>query len=265
MNSSPIDGTGILRSVPTIGRKNYFNHDIDLSALPLIVYNNTESVISYLHLAEPNHFFASETLKILVEDRKTAHAERIKNNRNIVTMHHGDLVMVLTAIQSVKDKDKVAKLSYVVRVPFQSVRGIGCGSYKARKTNTPDCPDLKFMSEDLYILSPSLRSCEPIVSCDSPYLNQSHAPIVNPLKKYLNIELYNKRLFIKQPKTFTPPFRHDHTTLKLFPQELRTPFTTLSKIHAETYTSPPQPLIERIDTNYCSPPTLTSLQNHFLL
>ena len=97
-------------------------------------------------------------------------------------MHHGDLVMVLTAIQSVKNKDKVAKLSYVVRVPFQSVRGIGCGSYKARKTNTPDCPDLKFMSEDLYILSPSLRSCEPIVSCDSPYLNQSHAPIVNPLK-----------------------------------------------------------------------------------
>ena len=192
MNSSPIDGTDILRSVPTIGRKLYFHHDINLSALPLIVYYNPESVISYLHLAEPNHFFASKTLKILVEDRKTAHAERIKNNRNIVTMHHGDLVIVLTAIQSVKDKDKVAKLSFAVRVPFQSVRGIGYGSYKARKTNRPDCPDLKFMSKDLYILPPSLRSCEQIVSCDVPYLNQSHAPFVNPLKNTSTLSCITK-------------------------------------------------------------------------
>ena len=44
-NSSPIDGTDTLRSVLTIGRELRFLLDIALSALPLLVYDNAESVI----------------------------------------------------------------------------------------------------------------------------------------------------------------------------------------------------------------------------
>ena len=120
-NSSPIDGTGILRSVPAIGRELRFPLDVDISALPALVTNNADSVISYLRLTDNNRHFATTILKILIEDRRDTHAERINHSRNIVSMQPGDLVMARTAVQSAKSKDKVAKLSYAVRGPFQII------------------------------------------------------------------------------------------------------------------------------------------------
>ena len=76
-------------------------------------------------------------------------------------MNPGDIVMTRTAIQSDKATNKVAKLCYAVRRPFQSIRGTGLGSYIVRKLNKPDSPEFKFLSEDLYILPPSLKPCEP--------------------------------------------------------------------------------------------------------
>ena len=49
-NSSPTDGTDILRSVPALGRELRSLLDIDLSALPPIVSNNADSVVSYYDL-----------------------------------------------------------------------------------------------------------------------------------------------------------------------------------------------------------------------
>ena len=53
-----------------------------------------------------------------MKDRRTALAERINNTRNIVTIYPEDLVMARITIQSYKAYDKVAKLSYAVRVCF---------------------------------------------------------------------------------------------------------------------------------------------------
>ena len=53
-NSSPIDCTGILPSVPVIGWELCFPLDIDLSALPPIISNNNESVVYFLHLIDCN-------------------------------------------------------------------------------------------------------------------------------------------------------------------------------------------------------------------
>ena len=114
-NSSPIDGTDILRSVPAIGREFRFSLDVDISTLPTLVANNAESVISYLRLTDTNRHFTTAILKIPIEDRGDTHAERINHSRNIVSMQPGNLVMARTAVQSDKSKDKVAKLSYVVR------------------------------------------------------------------------------------------------------------------------------------------------------
>jgi len=51
------------------------------------------------------------------------------------------------------------------------------------------------MAYDLYPLPPSLKSCEPVDTIDTRYLNQFHTPITNPLKKALHIELYNEKWF----------------------------------------------------------------------
>ena len=48
-------------------------------------------------------------------------------------MYPEDLVTNRTAIQSDKTKDKVTKLSYIVRDPFQTVGGTGRGSHTGRK------------------------------------------------------------------------------------------------------------------------------------
>ena len=84
--------------------------------------------------------------------------------------------------------------------------------------NKPDSPELNFMSENLYVLLLSLKPCEPIDSSDTLYLNQSHAPIVNPLKN-INFKLYNEKRFTNPRKSFAPPFKHDHVTSK-FLEEL---------------------------------------------
>ena len=63
-NSLPIDGTDILRSVPTIGRKLRFPLDVDISALAALVSNNADSAVSYLHLTDYNRHFATAILNI---------------------------------------------------------------------------------------------------------------------------------------------------------------------------------------------------------
>ena len=43
------------------------------------------------------------------------------------------------------------------------------------------------MSEDLYILPPSLKPYEPVDGSNTRYLNQYHISIVNPLKCYYTL------------------------------------------------------------------------------
>ena len=166
-NSAPIDGTDILRSIPAIGREQHFPLAINLNAAPKLIQNNAQAVLDYFKLTDANRHFSSSILKILIEDRRTAHAERINNSRNPVVLQAGDIVMARTAIQSNLIKNKVAKLSYSVRGPYQIVRHTGFGSYYVRKLNKPDSPEFKFMVYDLYPLPPSLKPCEPVDTTDS--------------------------------------------------------------------------------------------------
>ena len=257
-NTSPIDGTDIFCSVPTLGRELQFPIDVDISTLPLLVSNNNDSVVSYLRLTDSNRHFATAILKILIEDRRTAHVERINNNINIVSMRPDDFVMDRTAVQSDKSKDKVAKLNYVTRGSFQIVQGTGRGGCIVRKLHKLDSPELKFMSEDLYILPPSLKSCEPVDSSDTRYPNQSHAPITNPFKKPLSIEFYNEKWFSHPPKTSPPQFVHEHATLSFHPAAT-SPCPTLAKLHEDTYTSSPTPLLKDYLVSNYSPLTPSTL------
>ena len=223
-NSAPIDDTEILRSTVAIGHEFRFPIDINLSGLPQLTQNNDQSTIDYLRLTDSNRRFSSSILKILIEYRRTMHVERVNNNENIVELIVGDIVMARTTVQSDAFTNKVANLSYQVRRPFRIVKCTSHGSYLVQKLYKPNSPELKFVATDLYPLSPSLKPCESVYSSNIRYLNHSHSPIVNPLNKPLNIELYNDTWSDKPPRTSQPLFDYIYPTLAFLDDKLA-PFT----------------------------------------
>ena len=104
--------------------------------------------MDYFKLTDSSRHLSSSILKILIEDRRTAHAERINNNRNVVVLEPGGIVMARTVIQSNKRKEKVAKLCYAVQGPYQIIRTTGNGSYFVRKLHRSDSSELTFMAYD---------------------------------------------------------------------------------------------------------------------
>ena len=99
--------------------------------------------MDYLKLTDSSRHFSSSILKILIEDRRTAHAEHINNNCNVIFLEPDDIVMARTAIQRDKQKEKVAKLCYAVKGPCQIIRTTGHGGYFVRKLYTPDIPKIE--------------------------------------------------------------------------------------------------------------------------
>ena len=123
-----------------------------------------------------------------------------------------------------------------------------------RKLHKLDSPELKFIAYHLYPLHPSLKPCEPIDTTDTRYLNQSHTPVTNPLKKGLHIELYNEKWFYNPLKTSVPPFLYKHRTLKVSLASV-SPFPSIDELHYDTNTFPPLPLVEVVDDTLSSLPS----------
>ena len=109
--------------------------------------------------------FSTSIFKIFVENRCTAYTKLVNNNINLIILKSEDFVIARILIQSDKNKEKATKLCY--------------GSYFVKKLHKPNSPELNFIAYDVYLLSPSLKPCEPIDTTDIRYLNQSHAPLTN--------------------------------------------------------------------------------------
>ena len=96
-------------------------------------------------------------------------------------------------------------------------------------------------------------------------MNQSYSSVVNPLRKSLNIELYNEKRFDKPPRTSKPLFEYDHATLA-FPEYPSPPFHSVSDLNDESKSLCVPPLIEQLtDTNILSslyPLVLFNLLSH---
>ena len=146
--------------------------------------------------------------------------------------------MAKTAIQSDKNKENVTKLCYAVRGPYHILRNTNHGSYFVEKLHKPDSPELKIMAYDLYPLPYSRKSCEPIDTIDIRYLNQSHVPLTNSLKKALHVELYNDKWFNKPLPNSILPFTYQHDTLKMLTEPLPS-FSSVIELHKETHTCTP--------------------------
>ena len=97
-NSTPIDGTDIIRSVPAIGRALHFPLDINLNAVPKLIQNNAQATLDYLDFTNSHRHFSYSILNILIENCRTAHAERINNTTHLVLLKAGDIFMTRTAI-----------------------------------------------------------------------------------------------------------------------------------------------------------------------
>ena len=237
-NSVLISATDILCSIPAIYRELHFPLDISLNALPKLTKNNGQAVLDHLKLTNSARHFSVSIFKIIIEDRRTSHAERIDNNRNLVILKPGNTVIARIVIQSDKKKEKVDTLCYVVKGPYQIPRNTGHGSYFVKKLHKSDSPELKFIAYDLYPIPPSLKPCEPIDITDTRYLNQSHVSLTNLLKKDLHNKLYNDKLFNKPLQTSFPSFTYQHDSLKILTKSYPS-LPSVIELHEEIYTCLP--------------------------
>ena len=144
-NSVIIDGTDILRSIPTIGREIHFPIDVSLNTLPKLTQNNGQTALDYLKITDSSRHFSSSLLNMLIEDHRIARIECINNNRNLIGLAAGDIVMARTSIQRDQNKKKVPKLWYAAQDPCQIIRTTGRGSYFVIKLYMPDSPEFEFI------------------------------------------------------------------------------------------------------------------------
>jgi len=149
-NSSPIDGTDIVRSIPAVGRE--FRLPFDITLQPALVEPTTDyaaAVSDYVtHLAQVTNFNQA-ILKLLVEDRRIAHAERINASRDPVTYKIGALVLARVQVQSNATSGIVSKLTYRVRGPFTILDHTHGGSYICAKLGNPHGPTFKYHGSTL--------------------------------------------------------------------------------------------------------------------
>lgn len=86
LNSALIDDTDILRSILAINRELHFSLNINLNTIPKLTQNNASAALEYLKLTDSSRHFSSSILKFFIEDRRTAHTERVNNSRFIVVL-----------------------------------------------------------------------------------------------------------------------------------------------------------------------------------
>lgn len=72
-NSAPIDGTDIPRSMAAIGREFRFPLDVELSLAPQLNPENNSALFQYLRNGSNDSVFSLSILKILIEERRSAH------------------------------------------------------------------------------------------------------------------------------------------------------------------------------------------------
>jgi hypothetical protein len=204
-NSSPIDGTDIIRSVPAVGRPFRFPFDLSLSPTPTPTQQQATDVHAFLRLAGPTAQFAEQVLRLLTDERRAIHRERANASRSPVSFAIGDLVMATVQVNSDAATGTVAKLAYRKRGPYVIIESTGFGAYLVQRHGHPGSPLVKYPTQALSPLPPALLPCTPIDTPDFRYLNHSHAPLIHPLKSPFGIQMYNNKWFTSPLPTDHPP------------------------------------------------------------
>ena len=204
-NSAPIDDTDIPRCLAAVGRHFKFPMDVALSADPTLNDDSQSALFTYLRDVSNDSQFATAVLQILIEERRTAHRDRWNSKRAAKQFKVGDVVKAHVQVQSNSSNGDVKKLSYQARGPFQIKETLDSDSYIVERYNSSSTSTRKYKGTELYLLPPALFPHEPVDTMDQRYLNFSHAPMASPLKRTLNIELYNDTYFPTNSKHIINP------------------------------------------------------------
>lgn len=198
-NSSPIDGTDIVRSIAAVGREFRFPLDVKLSELPPLNDKSNNALYNYLRDVSTESTFAISILQILIEERRLMHQTRLNKTLTASSLKVNDIVKAHVQVQSNSATGTVEKLSYKARGPFRITASLGFDSFEVQDYHNPSGAKRKYKSTELYILPPSLYPCEPLDTMDHRYLHYEHAPTVSPLLQPLHIEAYNQEWFDTKP------------------------------------------------------------------
>eukprot|EP00978_Attheya_sp_CCMP212_P008208 scaffold19187_cov69-Attheya_sp.AAC.2 len=233
-NASLIDGTEIVCSIPAIGHQLKFPLDIDLAPIPRLIANAAQPVVEYVRNLSRDVAFSRELIRILLEDRRTVHRERVNEGRHIVLYKIGDTVMARVQVASNATAGTVGKLTYRSHGPFEIVEDLlSFGAYTVRPLGKPDTATRKYHSANLYLLLPGILPCDPLDTSDFRYMNSDFAPLLDPLKAHLNIESYNSVWYATTPCTHPPKFDYQapYSTFEAFPMP---PFPLLRDLHVSS-------------------------------
>lgn len=165
--------------------------DIKLQEVAILTNNNANSTLEYLRLTRAYRSFSISILQILIEEWHVSHVKRINNKWIVINYKVGYYVMTCTEVQSDAKKGCVGKLSCQISEPFRIVFHTGHRSYFVQRLSNPRSYKINCMAENLYTLPPSLLPWDLVDGCDSRYLKKFRQPVTNPLKKSLDILLYN--------------------------------------------------------------------------
>ena len=240
-NSAPIDNTDVPRSLPAVGREFGFLLDIDLRPLPNMNDQTNKELYGYLRDVSSQSKFAEEVIKILAEDRRKAHRDRHNNNKERQVFKVGDVVTARTIVQSKSENGTVEKLSYRSKGPFQVKEVLQGDSYLVQRYGDDSSATRKYKSIDLFLLPPVIYPHDPLDTTDFRYLNFDNAPLVNPLQKNLNIEMYNDTYFSMDGKKRMQEKGHPQTQVDQEANKWHNYLPTVNQMHKETNTEAPTP------------------------
>jgi hypothetical protein len=211
-NSATIHGTDITRSLVALGRDLLFPLDTELRPLPKLNDRNNTELFEYLRKMSNDSKFATEVVKILVEERRKSMRARVNSSKVQPSFKVGDVVKVHIQVQSSADNNRVGKLSYQIRGPYQIIKDHGNNSYDIQRYGDPNGAIKKHRACDLYLLPPNLYPSNPLDTMDQRFLNFEHSPIQNPLHRPLRIESRADR-FLLPPTALQVPLQDqpEHT------------------------------------------------------
>ena len=190
-NVMSIDGTDIIRSIPTIGRPLHFPMDVAMAELPMPVNDTAKATVSYLRQIGKDSKFAQELVTWLIDERRERYRERINQSRHPMEYKIDDMVMARVQVNSNAKDGVVGKLSIEARGPFRIIEDHKNVSYSVKPFDKANGAIRRFMAQDIYALPPRILSCNGIELPDLRYLNNDFAPVKHSFKYVFNIESYN--------------------------------------------------------------------------
>ena len=191
-NSAPTDDSDITRSYVAFGVNFKFPMDVDLEQLPHLLGNDTaEAINRFISQIDPARQNSQRIVQWLNDDRHAAHRERINANRKPISFQQGDCVTVRVQHQSNAATNRVKKLEWDAKGPFEITEALGHDAYKVKPFGRPDLAARTYKTDQLRKLPPSIQPCSPLDTINFQYLNLFRAPILHPYQTSLGISSYN--------------------------------------------------------------------------